>query len=98
MSLDYSTYIGAYIEVYNPEKPSTKKVTSCQRLECQMYSKLTHYKFCPTCGTEVGLVEVPSGQRININEYTWFSGKLYQFFRESSPETLKDHNIYETLL
>lgn len=62
MSIDYSTYIGPYVECRFENKETTEKrrccpTKSCKRFGKEVYEKAT--KFCDQCGAQIEVVEFP---------------------------------------
>lgn len=75
MGLSYHTYIGPYIEVFNPLKPSTKKYHSCPNEKCSNNKKGISDAFCGKCGTRVQLLNFPCKERITFYYLDEFSEK-----------------------
>lgn len=69
MGVDITTYVGPYIEVYNPETPSTEEYYSCTNSKCKQHKRGLSSKFCPDCGKSVGIIKIPSKEKINIWEF-----------------------------
>jgi len=62
MSIDYSTYIGPYVECRFENKNDIEKRRCCPNKDCKEYSKKTYdnkHKFCDQCGTKITIIEFP---------------------------------------
>lgn len=59
MSIDYSTYIGPYVECNYHLIPSVKKYKSCPTKNCKVYGTQIYSdkSFCDQCGSKIDLVE-----------------------------------------
>lgn len=57
MSVDYSVYVGPYLECKTKQVPTTLNITSCVNHECPNYRvRLMGEQppYCPHCGDEIG--------------------------------------------
>lgn len=94
MSTDYNTYVGPYIKVYNPKKPSTKEYHSCTNKKCKNYEVELSSKFCDKCGDKIQLIKVPSSEAIDFNVYEKCNEVIAEVMCEYKPDELKEYNIY----
>lgn len=53
MGLDYSVYLGPYLEATLVEKTVTRHKRHCTNKECLRYEKTIYEAFCPKCGTKI---------------------------------------------
>jgi hypothetical protein len=60
MSVDYTTYVGPYLEckVETAQKPH--KISSCTNEKCKEYERelWNRKKFCDNCGTQIGEITI----------------------------------------
>lgn len=94
MSTDYNTYVGPYIKVYNPKKPSTKEYHSCTNKKCKNYEVELSSKFCDKCGDKIQLIKVPSSEAIDFDVYEKCNEVIAEVMCEYKPDELKEYNIY----
>lgn len=64
MSLDYSVYVGPYVECKIGMKKSLKKTRVCPNTKCLIRNSNPNTKFCPDCG--FGIVETT--EEIEVEE------------------------------
>lgn len=69
MSVDYNTFVGPYIEVYNPKKDFVYEYYSCPKKGCKNHNKEISSKFCPECGKKIELTSRLSEKKIEFNMY-----------------------------
>jgi len=94
MSISYNLYIGPYIQVHNPPKPSFEELYACPNSKCSKYQSGTDNKFCFQCGTPVSLLKVPSKEKIYFDCYEECNERLRNVFSEYSPDGMKDYSFF----
>ncbi len=82
MGVSYYTYVGPYIKVHNPPKPTTIGIQSCTNIKCKNYKQRSSDQFCSKCGTKIGVVNMPSSDRIHFDFYDEFNDKLAEIRTE----------------
>ncbi len=82
MGTDYTTYVGPYIQVHNPPKPTIEDFQTCTRKSCPNYKSPVDTKFCPFCGDGTVILKLRSSapKYIDIDEVT--SSKLCEAFTD----------------
>jgi hypothetical protein len=95
MSVNYRVKIGPYIEVFNPELPSTKEHYGCNNPKCKVFQKLNANKFCSQCGSPIALVSIPCKARIKFDFNDEFSGRLYEIHHDNLPNDKYRYSILQ---
>lgn len=70
MGIDYNTFVGPYIEVYNPEKDTTVKFPTCRNVNCVQHGTELSGIYCSRCGKLIDLATRISKERIEFDWYT----------------------------
>lgn len=94
MSTEYQLHVGAYLEVYNPEKPSTTEYYACPKRSCSNFQVKCSTKFCPVCGTAISLVTVPTPVRIKFDVYEECLDNLAEVEGDSLPDEKQDYILF----
>lgn len=95
MGVDYHTYVGPYVRVRNVPKPSVEEYHSCTNPKCKKYEERMSAKFCPDCGNKIGLIQVPSTERISSWELIEeMDEKLSIAASEYKPEGMDDFEFF----
>lgn len=91
MSVDYTSYVGPYIQVHNPKKPSTEEFHTCPNKKCRNHGVSIGNKFCEICGTEIKLVAFPCEKPVDFDIYQEFDDRVCHAFSEWKPKEYQDY-------
>jgi len=94
MGTSYYVYIGPYLEVHNPPRPTRDEFQGCSNRKCRSYHHRSSAKFCSDCGGVIGLVSKPTTEQIDFDCYEECDERLTEQFREERPEKKKDYSYF----
>ena len=93
MGTSYYVYVGPYIEVRNPEEDGFREHFGCAKAGCRLQGREASSKFCPQCGSEIGLVKTPEKTRRKFDIYGQTDERLCESL-SYMPEGMEDYHIY----
>lgn len=94
MSTDYKTYIGPYIEVYNPLQTKINDFYGCINKTCKSCGTPQSYKFCPECGNEIQLIENHIKGRIEFDIHDETKDTLSEMLCGDKPVKISDYRFF----
>lgn len=86
MSIDYNTYVGPYIEVYNPEKDSTEEYHSCPNKKCTNHTKDISAGFCSECGSKIERMSRKCKERVDFDTWEEFDDSICEVLCGYKPD------------
>jgi hypothetical protein len=94
MSVDYTTYVGPYIQVHNPKRATTEEYHTCSNKSCRNHKAKMCEKFCAECGSAIKLVSFPCEASLDFDVYNEFEDKLAEALTEYKPKDLEDFHFF----
>jgi hypothetical protein len=93
MGMDYTTYIGPYIEVDNPPADTMVDIQACTNPKCSLYGDETTSKFCSECGIKVGTHSKQITRPINFYVMDETNGRLAEAYLEVNGKNFYYPNV-----
>jgi hypothetical protein len=90
MGVDYTAYVGPYIQVHNPPRPSFEEYHTCTTANCSNQNKPMSSKFCPVCGGAVTLQSRPCQSPVQLDVFSEFNERLCEALSEYKPKDSKN--------
>lgn len=76
MGVDTNIHVGPYLEIIcNKSIETVEKFNSCSNKECNKHEKHSNGKFCPSCGSKIGLIDKIEFEKI---DGSYIDGELYE--------------------
>ena len=91
MGVDYTIYIGPYIQIHNPPRPYDNSYPCCVNEDCEKWTLQSTAKFCSQCGKPIGERKVKCKRPICVDLYEMSHDRLCQAFSEYRPEGYEEY-------
>lgn len=87
MGINYNTFVGPYIEVYNPMKDTVEEYHTCPNKKCKNHGAYIGDGYCSKCGRSIERQTRPSKNKIEFDCYEELeSNSLYEVLTEYKPD------------